>query len=90
LIWINASRDCPRIKSPTLAFACYCPPMAPSAKELRVTADALSRNARALREASDAARDRSAILKDKARTTSDAAAKSFQQAEAAEKRQTDR
>jgi hypothetical protein len=37
--------------------------MARSAKELRETADALSRNAIALREASDAARVRGAILK---------------------------
>jgi hypothetical protein len=37
--------------------------MARSAKELRETGDALSRNAVALREASDAARERGAILK---------------------------
>jgi hypothetical protein len=57
--------------------------MASSAKELRETADALSRNAIALREASDAARERGAILKKMARTAS----KNLDQAAAAEKRQ---
>ncbi len=66
------------------------PPMARTPKELRATADALSRNARALREASDAARDRSAILKEMSRTTSDAAAKGFEQAAAADKRRRNR
>jgi hypothetical protein len=64
--------------------------MAGSAKELRETANALSRNARALLEASDAARERAAILKEMSRAPSDAAAKSLVKAVAADKRLRDR
>ena len=61
-----------------------------SAQELRATAEALSRNARALREASDEARERSNILRKMARTARDASAKTHAQAANSEKRRRDR